>query len=117
MRNLKKQSTKDLRALLAQVKKVLAYRMQQEARAEILDIAKAAGFGVTKVAEAIKPARGHHLRPKGVVRYRHPDNRALQWSGFGRPPNWVLAWQREYGSRLGIINNDQPGDNGNEKNI
>ena len=27
-----------------------------------------------------------------AVKYRHPDNDAIQWTGRGRQPKWVAAW-------------------------
>ncbi len=32
------------------------------------------------------------------VKYRHPSNRDLCWTGRGRKPHWVSAWQANGGS-------------------
>ncbi len=32
------------------------------------------------------------------VKYRHPSNRDLSWTGRGRKPHWVSAWQANGGS-------------------
>ena len=29
---------------------------------------------------------------KVKIKYRHPENGALEWTGRGRKPKWVEAW-------------------------
>lgn len=37
----------------------------------------------------------HHGAP---IRYRHPDNPAINWTGRGKKPQWVIHWIAEGGS-------------------
>jgi len=32
------------------------------------------------------------VRGPVAVKYRHPDNSALTWTGRGRKPGWVVEW-------------------------
>lgn len=35
---------------------------------------------------------------KIAVKYRHPDNAELEWTGRGRAPKWVEAWKANGGT-------------------
>ena len=35
---------------------------------------------------------------KVKVKYRHPENAGLEWTGRGRKPKWVEAWVANGGS-------------------
>lgn len=89
--NLEKLSIVELRELQDQVKKQLKITEQKsisDARAKILEIAQRAGVsvkdlvgsGATKVKQSV------------AVKYRHPSDSTLQWSGRGRQPKWVKEW-------------------------
>lgn len=58
---------------------------------EIRAFAKARGYAledlVTKEAK-IKAAPGNKVK----VKYRHPLDGTLEWTGRGRKPKWVEAW-------------------------
>jgi len=48
-------------------------------------------------APAVRPVRPSELpvaktggRPE--VRYRHPDNPGMAWTGRGKPPRWITDW-------------------------
>ena len=41
-------------------------------------------------------------RHKGRMALQHPHNPAWRWTGIGRKPRWLLAWENEYGSWEGI---------------
>ncbi len=90
--DLSKLSVADLRALQEQVAHALKEREQQEraqARAQILAIAQSAGIPLKELMATSS------LRPKTgavAVRYRHPKNTSLQWTGRGRQPKWVQEW-------------------------
>lgn len=65
---------------------------------EIRAIAKAHGFALE---DLLKEAAAPKVRgASGTVRvkYRHPDNAELQWTGRGRKPKWVEAWLANGGS-------------------
>ncbi len=96
----------ELQALNKQVKTELERREQQSmhaARQQILDIAKQFGLPLEQLlaGAASKPARAKPYRPV-PVRYRHPEQSNLQWTGRGRAPGWVLAWEQQHSSRDGL---------------
>ncbi len=37
-----------------------------------------------------------------AVKYRHPENNALTWTGRGKTPKWVSEWKAANGSIDGI---------------
>lgn len=41
---------------------------------------------------------------RAPVRYMHPSNRALHWSGRGRTPAWIKAWMSTGGSLTALEN-------------
>ena len=58
---------------------------------ELRAIAKARGY-------AIEDLLGKEVKTKTVtgnkvrVKYRHPQNTELEWTGRGRKPKWVESW-------------------------
>lgn len=58
---------------------------------EVRAFAKARGY-------AIEDLLGKEAKIKAVagikvkVKYRHPENAELEWTGRGRTPKWVSAW-------------------------
>jgi DNA-binding protein H-NS len=58
---------------------------------EVRAFAKARGYAledlVTKDSKAKIPSVN-----KVKVKYRHPEDAALEWTGRGRKPKWVEAW-------------------------
>ncbi|WP_211451745.1 H-NS family nucleoid-associated regulatory protein [Collimonas antrihumi] len=85
----------ELRALQDQVKQALKDREHQEqvkAREQILAIAQSAGISLQDLLGA--QSRGKSTAPKAkvAVRYRHPSDALLQWTGRGRQPKWVQDW-------------------------
>ena len=65
-------------------------RRKQEAVAQLE--AKAKEMGFASLAELIgrKPAKRGRKGPV-APKYRHPEKKALQWSGRGRRPAWFRA--------------------------
>jgi DNA-binding protein H-NS len=99
--NLSGLSVVDLRALQEQVKQEIKRREHDDmakAREQILAIAHSVGI-------PLKDLIGTPLRMKTgtvAVRYRHPSNPQLQWTGRGRQPKWVVKWQEEHQSLDGL---------------
>lgn len=87
-------SASQLRELQQQIPAELKRREAQE-KVNILNevraFAKARGYAIedllAKESKA-KSASGSKVR----VKYRHPENAALEWTGRGRKPKWVEAW-------------------------
>lgn len=90
--DLSKHSIAELHTLQEQIKQALKDREQLErskAREEILAIAQKAGI---PLKELLGGSQAKTKTGKVAVRYRHPENAALQWTGRGRQPKWVLDW-------------------------
>jgi len=72
-------------------------REKAEALNKLRDMAKAFGYSleelVAKEASAVKTSGA-----KVPVKYRHPENAALEWTGRGRKPKWVESWLANGGS-------------------
>lgn len=87
-------SAAQLRELQQQIPAELKRREAQE-KVNILNevraFAKARGYAIeellTKESKA-KSASGTKVR----VKYRHPENAALEWTGRGRKPKWIESW-------------------------
>jgi len=87
-------SVAQLRDLQQQIPNELKRRESQE-KANILNevraFAKARGYAIeellTKEAK-VKTVSGGKVK----VKYRHPQNAELEWTGRGRKPKWVEAW-------------------------
>lgn len=87
-------SVSQLRELQQQIPAELKRREAQE-KTEILNevraFAKARGY-------AIEDLLGKEVKVKAAVankvkvKYRHPENAELEWTGRGRKPKWVEAW-------------------------
>lgn len=44
---------------------------------------------------SVQPVRPSELPAKGgrpEVRYRHPDQPGMAWTGRGKPPRWITDW-------------------------
>jgi DNA-binding protein H-NS len=64
---------------------------------ELRAFAKARGFAIEELLakEAkVKVSAGGKVK----VKYRHPQNAELEWTGRGRKPKWVEAWLAEGGN-------------------
>ena len=85
----------ELRALQDQVKQALKDREHQEqakAREQILAIAQSAGISLQDLLGAQSRGKATVSKVKVAVRYRHPSDASLQWTGRGRQPKWVQDW-------------------------
>lgn len=90
--DLSNMSLGDLRNLQEQIKHEMKKREAQEvqkAREQILAIAQSVGMPLKELIAST----GRGLKGATVaVRYRHPEDSALQWTGRGRQPKWVKEW-------------------------
>jgi DNA-binding protein H-NS len=94
MMDLSGLSVAELRALQQQVAQEIKKREQQElakAREQIIAIAQRVGIPLKDLISGdvrIKNGNGGGVN----VRYRHPSDKSLRWSGRGRQPKWVKDW-------------------------
>ncbi len=91
--DLSKLSIAELHDLQDRIKQALQQREQAEraqAREQILAIAQKAGISLKELvtAKGSKTTKGGTV----AVRYRHPKDASLQWTGRGRQPKWVQEW-------------------------
>ena len=83
----------ELRDLQQQIPAELKRREVQD-KVKILNEARAF---VKARGYALEDLLGKEVKAKGPtgkvkVKYRHPDNAALEWTGRGRQPRWVAEW-------------------------
>lgn len=89
-----------LRELQQQIPAELKRREAQE-KVNILNevraFAKARGYAIEDLLgkdAKVKAVSGNKVK----VKYRHPENSELEWTGRGRKPKWVEAWLGNGGS-------------------
>ena len=121
MTELKSYDLPELETLAEQIKAEIAKREQEEqeqARQAAEAAAEKAAEAARKIAEKKEAARKEAARKtaekkaaeeaarvaaaapppaqapqeSGRIRYMHPSNRALTWSGEGTMPDWINAW-------------------------
>ena len=87
-------SISQLRDLQQQIPAELKRRESQEkadALVKLRAMAKTLGFSIEELMEKeakVKSPSGGKVK----VKYRHPENSELEWTGRGRKPKWVEAW-------------------------
>lgn len=88
--NLSEISIQDLKALLEKIPAEIKRREKDEkqrVRQELEAIAAKAGF---TLGDLLGDAGTKDKKTSSVaVKYRHPDNVTLAWTGRGRQPRWV----------------------------
>ena len=91
-------TTKQLEELLLQIREEINKRKQQE-KLELLDritqIATKHGYSLEEITGNTAHAKKNQkvLARKPVpVKYRHPKEANLTWTGRGRRPQWVTVW-------------------------
>jgi DNA-binding protein H-NS len=60
-------------------------------RRELEELAQSRGFSLNDVVGESGRVRGGNRGVVGI-KYRHPQEIDLSWSGRGRKPRWVEAW-------------------------
>ena len=93
-------SLAELRDLQQQIPAELKRREAAE-KANVLNevraFAKARGFAIEDLLGKevkVKASTGGKVK----VKYRHPQNAELEWTGRGRKPKWVEAWLAQGGN-------------------
>lgn len=85
-------ATADLKALLERIPAELKRREKEEkakARKEIEAIAAAHGFSLDDLLSGVSEPK---VKKAVAVKYRHPENADLAWTGRGRQPKWVADY-------------------------
>lgn len=100
---ISKLTTKELEALLKRIQKEINKRKQQEKSKlvdDITQIASERGYSLKDligIGKARRPVKGKKARKQKpvAVKYRHPEQANLTWTGRGRKPRWVTKWLDE----------------------
>ena len=102
--DLAKLTIPQLQDLLQQIPAEIK-RRESEEKTNVLNelraLAKAKGYSIEDLLAKevkVKPAGG-----KVKVKYRHPANVELEWTGRGRKPKWVEAWLAEGKALEGLL--------------
>lgn len=93
----------ELRALEVQLKVEIKRRENQDmaqAREKIMAIAHSVGIPLKDLIAATGRSSGTGAGRGGAgiargpvaVRFRHPEDASLQWTGRGRQPTWLVQW-------------------------
>lgn len=94
--DISKLSVAELKALQEKVAVEIQARKateRQEVLNELKALAEAKGFSLEELikAKGAGAKKGTAVRTV-AVKYRHPENPALAWTGRGRQPAWVVEW-------------------------
>lgn len=97
-----------LRALAQKIQLEIRHRQNQDlarAREQILRIAQSVGIPLKDLIGSApqkkqSPAKG----TKVAAQFRHPQHEGLQWTGRGRPPEWIKKWLKD-GNTLDALRN------------
>ena len=100
--DISKLTTKELQALLKRIQKEINKRDQQE-KSKLLDdikqIASKHGYSLRDLIgngpRSVQKGRKTGARKPVRVKYRHPEQASLTWTGRGRKPHWVSKWLDE----------------------
>jgi DNA-binding protein H-NS len=107
MVDLSQYDVQKLRAFQKQIEKEIAHRVivdKKKALEEVRAFAKARGISLSELAAADRPAKKGAAETVGAttrkrraagIKYRHPDQRELTWTGRGRKPKWLVKWETE----------------------
>ena len=99
-------SIAELNALQARIPEAIAKKKSEE-KQKVLEETKAflaaKGYSLEDVLGKGKGA-ARKGAPRGpvAVKYRHPQNSSLAWTGRGRKPAWVVEWLKS-GKIMGAL--------------
>lgn len=88
-------NAKQLKALRKDVEKELSSRRaaeQKRAREELKEVASKYGFSLNELVGGSSAGKATR-RTRAPVKYRHPDDPTKTWTGRGRKPLWIKAWE------------------------
>lgn len=93
--DLSAMSVAQLNELLQKIPAEIKRRAAQEkvqVMNELKKVAQKHGYSLEQLLGKEAKTRGPKSGGTVAVKYRHPKDAALQWTGRGRQPKWVEAW-------------------------
>lgn len=89
--DLTRLSVAELNALQGDITREIAHRRKSEADTLVNEFRKRASeLGLS--LDDLVSGKAAVKRGKVAVKYRHPDDSSLTWTGRGKKPRWVDAW-------------------------
>lgn len=92
-------SIQELEELQARIPAEIAKRKageKEQLLSELASLASKHGYSLDELVggkrAAPAEAKGKRTRKAAAVKYRHPNNGELTWSGRGLKPRWVNEW-------------------------
>lgn len=109
--SLRDYTTDELEALRTEVLQAIELAENPPAMVETLPPAPVCAQGVAVAepaalasASALTAAVPEAVPPTPLIRYMHPANRQLTWSGEGAVPEWITAYLARGGSWMAMEN-------------
>lgn len=92
--DLTKLSIEELQALARDIEQEIISRREQDRERVLAQMRELAGSLGMSLEEVLRQERGRERTrlPGATVRFRHPENTALTWSGRGKRPQWINEW-------------------------
>lgn len=90
--NLAPLSIKELEQLIADANTLIERKKAESirnAKAEVEKIAAEAGVSIEELLGLSGVTAGKPARKPAAVKYRHPQDDSLTWTGRGKRPNWL----------------------------
>jgi DNA-binding protein H-NS len=87
---LEKMSVKELRDLKSRIDSAISARQAKdraELKQKMMALAEEAGLSLDEVLGGAR--RGGRGKGSVPIKYRHPDDASLTWTGRGRRPRWL----------------------------
>ncbi|WP_430463668.1 H-NS family nucleoid-associated regulatory protein [Tabrizicola sp.] len=101
--DIKSLSLEELKELSSNIDRAIAdyeERRKREALAKLEITARSLGFSLS---ELVGEGKLVGKRKRASVKYRHPDNATLTWTGRGRQPRWVKLLLSSGGSLSDLL--------------
>jgi DNA-binding protein H-NS len=92
--DLSKLSLEELQALARDIEQEILARREADRERVLAQMRELAASVGLSLEELLKQERGRERArvPGTSVRFRHPENSALTWSGRGKRPQWIVEW-------------------------
>ena len=94
--DLTKFSIEELQGLAQDIEQEIVSRREADRERVLAQMRELAGSLGLTLEEVLRQERGRDRSAKvpasSIVKYRHPENPVLTWSGRGKRPQWLNEW-------------------------